>query len=81
MMLLWMVVGLEMLDCGCIWIGECDVIEVDFKDCDVVMVFQNYVFYLYMMVVQNMGFVLKVVKIGKVEICEWVFVVVKLFDL
>lgn len=39
MMLLWMVVGLEMLDCGCIWIGECDVIEVDFKDCDVVMVF------------------------------------------
>lgn len=59
-----MVAGLETLDCGRIRIGERDVTEVDPKDRDVAMVFQNYALYPHMTVAQNMGFALKVAKIG-----------------
>lgn len=65
-----MVAGLETLDCGRIRIGERDVTEVDPKDRDVAMVFQNYALYPHMTVAQNMGFALKVAKIGKAEIRE-----------
>lgn len=76
-----MVAGLETLDCGRIRIGERDVTEVDPKDRDVAMVFQNYALYPHMTVAQNMGFALKVAKIGKAEIRERVLAAAKLLDL
>lgn len=76
-----MVAGLETLDCGRIRIGERDVTEVDPKDRDVAMVFQNYALYPHMTVAQNMGFALKVAKIGKAEIREQVLAAAKLLDL
>lgn len=76
-----MVAGWETLDCGRIRIGERDVTEVDPKDRDVAMVFQNYALYPHMTVAQNMGFALKVAKIGKAEIRERVLAAAKLLDL
>lgn len=76
-----MVAGLETLDCGRIRIGERDVTEVDPKDRDVAMVFQNYALYPHMTVAQNMGFALKVAKIGKAEIRARVLAAAKLLDL
>src|ERR1700722_20887151 len=50
-----MVAGLETLDSGRIRIGDRDVTNVDPKDRDVAMVFQNYALYPHMSVAQNMG--------------------------
>ncbi len=66
------------LDCGH-RIGERDVTEV--KDRDVAMVFQNYALYPHMTVAQNMGFALKVAKIGKAGNPQQVLATVKLLDL
>jgi multiple sugar transport system ATP-binding protein len=63
-----MVAGLETVDAGRVRIGECDVTNVDPKDRDVAMVFQNYALYPHMTVAQNMGFALKIAKIPKAEI-------------
>lgn len=38
-MLFCMFVGFEEVNVGCILIGDCDVIDVLLKDCDIVMVF------------------------------------------
>ncbi|OSC40554.1 ABC transporter ATP-binding protein [Mycobacterium decipiens] len=76
-----MLAGLETLDSGRIRIGERDVTDLDPKDRDVAMVFQNYALYPHMTVAQNMGFALKVAKIGKAEIRERVLVAAKLLDL
>ena len=43
-------------------IGDRDVTDVDPKDRDVAMVFQNYALYPHMTVAQNMGFALKIAK-------------------
>lgn len=56
--MLCVLVGLEFIESGCISIGDVDVMYLLLWVCDVVMVFQNYVLYLNMMVVVNMGFVL-----------------------
>ena len=50
-----MVAGLEPLNSGRIHIGERDVTDVDPKDRDIAMVFQNYALYPHMTVAQNMG--------------------------
>jgi multiple sugar transport system ATP-binding protein len=76
-----MVAGLETLDSGRIRIGERDVTNVDPKDRDIAMVFQNYALYPHMTVAQNMGFALKVARIPKAEIRERVLTAAKLLDL
>lgn len=65
LMLLCMVVGLEWVIEGDIWINDQCVIEMELKDCGIVMVFQNYVFYLYMSVEENMVWGLKICGMGK----------------
>jgi multiple sugar transport system ATP-binding protein len=76
-----MVAGLETLDSGCIRIGDRDVTNVDPKDRDVAMVFQNYALYPHMTVGQNMGFALKIARTPKPEIKERVLSAAKLLDL
>jgi multiple sugar transport system ATP-binding protein len=76
-----MVAGLETLDSGRIRIGDRDVTNVDPKDRDVAMVFQNYALYPHMTVAQNMGFALKVAKTPKAEIRDRVLAAAKLLDL
>lgn len=76
-----MVAGLESPDSGCIRIGERDVTNVDPKDRDIAMVFQNYALYPHMTVAQNMGFALKVAKMPKSEIRERVVDAAKMLDL
>jgi multiple sugar transport system ATP-binding protein len=75
-----MVAGLETLDSGCIRIGERDVTNVDPKDRDVAMVFQNYALYPHMTVAQNMGFALKIARTPKAEIRDRVLAAAKLLD-
>src|SRR5271168_1059731 len=76
-----MVAGLETVDAGCVRIGDRDVTNVDPKDRDVAMVFQNYALYPHMTVAQNMGFALKIAKTPKAEIHERVLDAAKLLDL
>ncbi len=76
-----MVAGLEKLDSGRIRIGDRDVTNVEPKDRDVAMVFQNYALYPHMTVAQNMGFALKVAKMPKADIRDRVLAAAKLLDL
>jgi multiple sugar transport system ATP-binding protein len=76
-----MVAGLETVDSGSIRIGDRDVTNVDPKDRDVAMVFQNYALYPHMTVAQNMGFALKISKTPKAEIRDRVLAAAKLLDL
>lgn len=76
-----MLAGLEMLDSGSVWIGDRDVTNVEPKDRDVAMVFQNYALYPHMTVAQNMGFALKVAKTPKPEIRDRVLAAAKMLDL
>jgi len=76
-----MVAGLEAVDSGHIRIGDRDVTNVDPKDRDVAMVFQNYALYPHMTVAQNMGFAMKIAKTPKEQIRERVLDAAKLLDL
>jgi multiple sugar transport system ATP-binding protein len=76
-----MVAGLEPVDSGHIKIGARDVTDVEPKDRDVAMVFQNYALYPHMSVAQNMGFALKVARTPKAEIRERVLDAARLLDL
>ncbi|MGN6336567.1 ABC transporter ATP-binding protein [Mycobacterium sp.] len=76
-----MVAGLEAVDSGHIRIGDRDVTNVDPKDRDVAMVFQNYALYPHMTVAQNMGFAMKIAKTPKSQIRERVLDAAKLLDL
>jgi multiple sugar transport system ATP-binding protein len=76
-----MVAGLEPVDSGHIKIGTRDVNDVEPKDRDVAMVFQNYALYPHMTVAQNMGFALKVARTPKVEIRDRVLDAARLLDL
>ena len=60
-----MLAGLEEVDAGSIHIGDRDVTDVAPKDRDVSMVFQNYALYPYLTVEANIGFPLKIARIGK----------------
>jgi multiple sugar transport system ATP-binding protein len=76
-----MLAGLETLDSGRIWIGAHDVTDVDPRDRDVAMVFQNYALYPHMTVAQNMGFALRIAKTPKTEIRQRVLEAARLLDL
>ena len=63
-----MVAGLEDITDGTLRISGRVVNEVSPKDRDIAMVFQNYALYPHMTVAENIGFALKLRKVGKVEI-------------
>ncbi len=62
------IAGLETPDSGRIWIGDRDVTEVQPRDRDIAMVFQNYALYPHMTVFDNLAFGLKLRKTPKEEI-------------
>jgi multiple sugar transport system ATP-binding protein len=66
--LLRMLAGLEPVDRGRILIDNDDVTDVEPKDRDIAMVFQNYALYPHMSAAENMGFALKIAGVGKSEI-------------
>jgi multiple sugar transport system ATP-binding protein len=76
-----MVAGLEPLNSGRIHIGERDVTDVDPKDRDIAMVFQNYALYPHMTVAQNLAFALKVGRTARAAIRDRVRDAARLLDL
>ena len=62
-----MLAGLEEVNDGTIHIGDRDVTSLAPKDRDIAMVFQSYALYPHMSVADNMGFALKMAKVGKEE--------------
>jgi multiple sugar transport system ATP-binding protein len=65
-----MIAGLETITSGEMRIGERVVNDVEPKDRDIAMVFQNYALYPHMTVADNIGFALKLAKVPKEEIAE-----------
>ena len=63
-----MVAGLETITSGEMRIGDRVVNDVEPKDRDIAMVFQNYALYPHMSVYDNIGFALKLAKVPKDEI-------------
>jgi len=63
-----MIAGLEEISSGEIWIAERRVDELDPRERDIAMVFQNYALYPHMTVAQNMSFGLRLAKLDKTEI-------------
>ena len=63
-----MIAGLETISNGQMRIGEKVVNDVEPKDRDIAMVFQNYALYPHMTVYDNIGFALKLAKVPKEEI-------------
>ena len=63
-----MVAGLETISGGTMMIGDNVVNDVEPKDRDIAMVFQNYALYPHMSVYDNIGFALKLAKVPKDEI-------------
>jgi multiple sugar transport system ATP-binding protein len=76
-----MLAGLEDVNAGNIYIGERDVTDVQPKDRDIAMVFQNYALYPHMSVADNMGFALKIAGTPKSEIRQRVEEAAKILDL
>ncbi len=76
-----MLAGLEDVNEGRILIGERDVTDVQPKDRDIAMVFQNYALYPHMSVADNMGFALKIAGKPKAEIRQRVEEAAKILDL
>ena len=65
-----MIAGLETITGGEMRIGDKVVNDVEPKDRDIAMVFQNYALYPHMTVYDNIGFALKLAKVPKGEIDE-----------
>ncbi len=63
-----MIAGLETITSGEIYIGDTLVNDMDPKDRDIAMVFQNYALYPHMNVRDNMGFGLRIRKFSKEDI-------------
>ncbi len=63
-----MIAGLETISGGQMLIGDKVVNDVEPKDRDIAMVFQNYALYPHMTVYDNIGFALKLAKVPKDEI-------------
>ncbi|PJI93975.1 ABC transporter ATP-binding protein [Luteimicrobium subarcticum] len=76
-----MLAGLEDVNDGRIFIGDRDVTDVQPKDRDIAMVFQNYALYPHMTVADNMGFALKISGTPKAEIRQRVEEAAKILDL
>src|SRR5213075_1024825 len=66
--LLRMVAGLEVISSGEIRIGSRVVNQLEPKDRDIAMVFQNYALYPHMSVYENMSYGLKIRKLDKEDI-------------
>src|SRR5690606_20377536 len=65
-----MIAGLEEISEGTVMIGDRVINDVDPKDRDIAMVFQNYALYPHMSVYDNMAFGLKLRKMSKKDIDE-----------
>ncbi|MDR1440844.1 MAG: sn-glycerol-3-phosphate ABC transporter ATP-binding protein UgpC [Bifidobacteriaceae bacterium] len=76
-----MLAGLEEVNDGRILIGDRDVTDVQPKDRDIAMVFQNYALYPHMTVADNMGFALKIAGMPKDEIRQRVQEAAEILDL
>ena len=76
-----MVAGLEDISSGELRIGDKLVNDVEPKDRDIAMVFQNYALYPHMTVYDNMAFGLKLRKVPKDEIDKMVREAAKILDL
>ena len=76
-----MVAGLEEITSGELKIGDKVVNDVEPKDRDIAMVFQNYALYPHMTVYDNMAFGLKLRKVPKPEIDKMVREAAKILDL
>jgi multiple sugar transport system ATP-binding protein len=63
-----MIAGLETISGGTMRIGDRVVNDIEPKDRDIAMVFQNYALYPHMTVYDNIGFALKLAKVPKKEI-------------
>src|SRR5271155_3453182 len=76
-----MLAGLEPLDGGSIEIGDRDVTDVQPKDRDIAMVFQNYALYPQKTVAENMGFALKMQRVPREDRQRRVREAARLLDL
>ena len=76
-----MIAGLEEISSGELWIGDKLVNDVEPKDRDIAMVFQNYALYPHMSVYDNMAFGLKLRKVPKAEIDKSVHEAAKILDI
>jgi multiple sugar transport system ATP-binding protein len=76
-----MLAGLEDINGGRILIGDRDVTDVQPKDRDIAMVFQNYALYPHMTVADNMGFALKIAGTNKADIRKRVEEAAAILDL
>jgi multiple sugar transport system ATP-binding protein len=65
--LLRMIAGLEEVTNGAVMIGDVDVTDMQPRQRDIAMVFQNYALYPHMTVEENLGFGLKLRKVPKAE--------------
>lgn len=76
-----MIAGLEEITSGELWIGDKLVNDVEPKDRDIAMVFQNYALYPHMSVFDNMAFGLKLRKTPKDKIDKLVHEAAKILDI
>ena len=76
-----MVAGLEDISGGDLYIDGKRMNDVEPKDRDIAMVFQNYALYPHMTVYENMAFGLKIRKVPKDEIDKKVHEAAKILDL
>ncbi|KIR02219.1 Multiple sugar ABC transporter, ATP-binding protein [Lachnospiraceae bacterium TWA4] len=76
-----MIAGLEDITKGELYIGDRLCNDVEPKDRDIAMVFQNYALYPHMSVYDNMAFGLKMKKVPKAEIDKKVHEAAKILDL
>lgn len=76
-----MIAGLEEISGGELYIGDTLVNDVEPKDRDIAMVFQNYALYPHMTVYDNMAFGLKLRKVEKEEIDKKVREAAKILDI
>lgn len=76
-----MLAGLEDVNSGRIFIGDRDVTDMQPKNRDIAMVFQNYALYPHMSVRDNMGFALKIAGTPKEEINKRVEEAAEILDL
>ncbi len=76
-----MIAGLEEISQGELWIGDKLMNDVEPKDRDIAMVFQNYALYPHMSVYDNMAFGLKLRKTPKAEIDKLVHEAAKILDI
>ncbi len=76
-----MIAGLEDISSGDLFIDDKRMNDVEPKDRDIAMVFQNYALYPHMTVYENMAFGLKIRKVPKAEIDQKVHEAARILDL